>query len=103
MVRVTENDIAMAVLKIARSRPNGICTLDDARNEVPNHVTLGAADLAESTTRPGEQMWHQLIRNIQSHHEAEGNFINDGLLTHVPGRGYKITKAGEYFLEKQGL
>ena len=48
-------------------------------------------------------MWHQLIRNIRSHHGVDGNFINGGLLAHVPKRGYEATKAGRAYLKKLGL
>lgn len=100
MPRTTENEVALAVLKIAASNPAHICTFDEARDEVPNHVHLSAADLQESTTRAGEPLWHQLIRNIQSHHGAEGNFINENLLEHVPNIGYRATKAGLAYLTK---
>lgn len=100
MARTTENDVALAVLQIAGSRNNGLCTYNRARSEVPNHIALAAADLAMSTTRPNEPMWHQLIRNIQSHHDAVGNYINDGLLQHVPRQGFRITDAGRKWLEK---
>ena len=99
MSRVTENDVALAVLKIAATKPNDICTLNDARAEVPNYVSLSADDLEQSETRPGEPMWHQQIRNIQSHHDAEDNFIYDGLLEHVPSVGYRATKAGKDYLK----
>lgn len=103
MPRATENDVALAILQIAAGQPNGICTLNRARNEVPKYVNLSAGDLAQSITRPHEPMWHQLIRNIQSHHAAEGNFISDGLLAHVPRRGYQVTQAGRAYLKQHGL
>ncbi len=43
-------------------------------------------------------MWHQIVRNIRSHHEAEGNAIAEGWLTHVPRGGYKITDAGRRYI-----
>ena len=103
MPRVTENEVAQAVLQIAAKQPNGICTFNRARKEVPNYLKLGAGDLATSVTRPREAMWHQLIRNIRSHHGVDGNFINGGLLTHVSGRGYAATGAGKAYLKKLGL
>lgn len=103
MSRVTENEVALAVLQIAASKANLICTFDDARADVPKYVNLSADDLEESVTRPGEPMWHQQIRNIQSHHADEGNFINDGLLEHVPNTGYKATTAGLDHLKHSGL
>ena len=100
MTRVTENEVALAVLKIAAANPTGICTFDDARDQVPSYINLSVDDLQGSATRGGEPMWHQLIRNIQSHHSADGKFINDGLLDHVPGGGYRATQAGIALLKK---
>jgi hypothetical protein len=99
MSRVTENDVALAVLKIAVTKPNGVCTLDDARAEVPNYLSLSDDDLRQSDTREGEPMWHQQIRNIQSHHGADDNFIYLGLLEHVPRVGYRATQAGKNYLK----
>lgn len=99
MPRVTENDVALAIVRIAASRSNDLCTFHRARVEVPNYVTLSSADLAQSETRPSEPMWHQLIRNIKSHYEAEGNYINDGNLVHVPRKGYMVTAAGKSLLK----
>ena len=103
MPRVTENDVALAVLAIASKQKNLLCTLNRARNEVPSYVNLSKDDLEMSQTRPNEPMWHQLIRNIQSHHETDGNFINDGLLIHIPRKGYQATPAGLTHLKKLGF
>lgn len=103
MPRVTENEVALIVLQIAAGQPNGICTFSRARREVPNHLKLSIGDLATSVTRPNEAMWHQLIRNIRSHHKVDGNFIHDGLLTHVSKRGYAATNVGRAYLKKLGL
>lgn len=103
MPRATENEVAIAVMQIAASQRNQICTFNRARNEVPNYVKFSPGDLAQSTTRTNEPMWHQLIRNIKSHHNVDGNFINDVLLAHVPRRGYQVTKAGLADLKKRGL
>jgi hypothetical protein len=83
-----ESDIARGVVTIARAN-GGICTFKRAYREIPLHVTLDAANLAPSVTRPGEPMWHQLVRNIKSHDQSPGNFIFDGHLTHVPRVGYR--------------
>ena len=99
MARVSENDVALAILRIAAARPDNLCTFHRARNEVPNHLTLSADDLAVSVTRPNEPLWHQLIRNVRSHHDTEGNFIYEGFLEHVPRRGYLATEAGEKHLK----
>lgn len=103
MSRATENDVALAVLQIAAAQANGICTFNRARSGVSSYVNFTAADLVGSVTRPGEPMWHQLIRNIKSHYTAEGNFIAEGYLQHVPKRGYQATPAGRAYLKKLGL
>lgn len=94
MSTTSENDIAEAVLIIAAIQPNRIASYHRLRKEVPQTINLTADDLAPSATRNGEPMWHQIMRNIQSHHEAEGNYIALGYLKHVPRVGYEITKSG---------
>lgn len=94
MVGVAEDKIAVGVLKIAAAQANGIATFRRLRKEIPSVVKLNDADLAPSATRPGEPMWHQIVRNIKSHHTDEGNAIAEGWLTHVPRVGYAITPAG---------
>ena len=89
-----ENKIALGVLKIAAGQPNGLASFRRCRSDIPKHVNLDAADTAPSQTRKGEQMWHQIVRNIKSHAKDEGNYINEGLLEHVPRVGYRITAAG---------
>ena len=94
-----ENDIAVAVMQIALNQPNGVDTFIRAKREVPNLVNLTKQNLAQSTTRNGEPMWHQLLRNIKSHYKADTNFIYLGYLQHVPGKGYAITKKGIAYLK----
>jgi len=84
-----ENDIARGVVQIA-SANRGLCTFKRAYKEIPNYVRLSASNTGPSVTRPGEPMWHQLVRNIKSHDKVPGNFIHDGHLVHVRGVGYRI-------------
>lgn len=84
-----ETDIAKGVMAIAAAN-NGLCTFKRAYKEIPLHVKLSAANLAPSVTRPGEPMWHQLVRNIRSHHASPGNYIHDGHLRHVSRVGYRL-------------
>lgn len=81
-------------MKIAATQANGVCSFKRAYAEIPNYVNLSANNLAPSQTRPGEPMWHQIVRNIKSHDANSGNFIADGYLVHVPRVGYQITQAG---------
>jgi hypothetical protein len=92
-----ERDIAIGVMQIAAAH-GGLCTFRRAYQDIPSHGHLSPDNLAASATRPGEPMWHQLVRNIKSHDQAFGNFIADGYLEHVPGVGYRVTNAGKQFL-----
>ena len=94
MARVTENEVAYAIVQIAKGMHDGVATFNRCRREVPDHLRLSAADRATSKTRPNEEMWEQQIRNIKSHSEAPGNYICEGYLEHVPKRGYRVTEAG---------
>ena len=90
----TEADIARAVLLIAFQEPTGIATFNKMRANLPSVIDLSDEDLAPSLTRNGEKLWEQQIRNIKSHYEADGNFIFEGYLEHVPYKGYRITEKG---------
>jgi hypothetical protein len=95
-----ERDIALGVMRIAATQPQGLCTFKRAYREIPTHVHLDHANLAASVTRPGEPMWHQIVRNIKSHDNTSGNFIADGYLVHAPRTGYRITTAGIAYLNR---
>ena len=92
--RVTENQVAFAIVQIAKTTPNNVVSFARCRKEVPDHLTLSTGDLTQSTKRPNEAMWEQLIRNIKSHHDVPGNYIHAGYLQHVPKVGYQATKTG---------
>ncbi len=100
--RVTEAEVAFATLQIAASRPDGIATFHRLRKELPNYLKLSAADQAQSETRPNEELWEQLIRNIKSHFEVLGNIICEGYAIHVPRVGYRITDSGKRYLKRKG-
>lgn len=96
--RTTEYDLSVAVLRILLTRPDGAATLPELREELPRHIVFTDGDLEFSPTRPGERLWEQLLRNIQSHHASPGNFIYEGFLRHIEGGGYAITEAGREFI-----
>ena len=78
--RATEFDMSVAVLRHLNALPHGIASLDELRAAVPSHIMLTAGDMEYSTTRPGERLWEQLLRNIQSHKNTATNFIHLGYL-----------------------
>ena len=90
----TENDVARGVMIIAAAQPNGVATFARCKKEIPNIVNLSAANKAQSKTRPNEPMWHQLLRNIKSHHISDENYIARGWLVHIPRVGFRITPTG---------
>lgn len=98
----SENDIAFGVLQIANAHPKGIATFKRLYQEIPRVVTLNNVDWRPSQTRKGESMWHQIVRNIKSHYNITGNYINIGYLIHVPRVGYKITDDGRRYLKSKG-
>jgi hypothetical protein len=87
MPNTSETGIATAILRIALTRENGLVTLKRAYKEIPDYINLTAYDQSQSVTRPNEPMWHQIVRNIQSHWNMPGNFIDEGYLEHVPRVG----------------
>lgn len=93
MSRITEAEISRAVLVILAAEPGGEASMSRLKEMIPRHVRLSDSDLVQSTTRPNEQLWEQQVRNITSHHNVEGNIINDGYAERIDG-GLRITAAG---------
>ena len=100
--RVTEADISLATLRIAASRPNGTATFHRLKKEIPNYVALSADDRQLSMTRPNEELWEQLFRNIKSHSDTPGNILCEGYAQHIPRVGYQITDSGRGYLKSKG-
>lgn len=98
--RTTEFEMSIAVSRILRDTPGGWMNLEELRHQVPGYIELTEGDRTLSDTRPGESLWEQLLRNIQSHNANPNNFIHLGYLEHVEGGGYAITDAGREFLER---
>lgn len=69
--RITEAEMASVVRGILRRRPNETATFAELRVMIPKRVKLSAADREPSPSRPGEELWEQIIRNLVSHkHEG---------------------------------
>lgn len=96
--RTSEQDMSIAVMRYLAHQPYGEATLPEIRAAIPHYVELTEGDLAYSGTRSGEQLWEQILRNINSHKASNTNFIKRGLLDAVPGGGLRITQAGYKFL-----
>lgn len=69
--RITEAEMATVVRAILKHRPNKTATFAELRDIVPQHVHLSRADRTNSPSRPGEELWEQIVRNLVSHkHEG---------------------------------
>ena len=83
MPRTSEEEMAAAVRAILRSRPPACeATYAELRELVPQHVTLSPADRKKAPSRPGEQLWMQIVRNLRSHigaHTDEFEVVPGGL------------------------
>ena len=93
MVKISEQKIGEAALKVLAESEGGTATIAHLKERIPNHVNLSEEDLAPSQTRNGEALWEQQVRNLVSHRGAEGNIVAEGLATYDPGR-LTITDAG---------
>lgn len=70
-IRITEAAMAAAVRNILADCPSKTASFVELRELVPQHVSLSHADHAKSPTRPGEELWQQILRNLVSHkHEG---------------------------------
>lgn len=67
MTRINEAEMADVVKKILRRQPNKSATFAELRDIVPKHVKLSRADRTKSPSRPGEELWEQIIRNLIAH------------------------------------
>ena len=94
MAGTSEHDMTEAVMRIAAKRNDKTATFKRLYSDVPNEIVLTKDDTIPSTTRNGEPMWRQIVRNIKSHDKVPGNAIYEGLLEHVPRVGYRITPSG---------
>lgn len=92
--RAGEAEIAEAVLRILAEAHNGEATIAHLKKRVPEFVKLTDGDQVQSDTRPNEELWEQLVRNIVSHHKVEGNIVAEGYASR-PSRGkLRITASG---------
>lgn len=94
MARITEDEIAIAVLHILAAQPNGRATVRKLKMEVPNHVRLSSADQVGSLTRVHEEIWEQQVRNLKSHSDTPGNIFHEGYVVHAARGVWEITHAG---------
>ena len=83
MARITEAEIAEIVVAILEEG-SGEATIAELIKEIRAELCY-PRNLAPSTTRRGEAVWEQQVRNITSHKGSPGNAIHDGKLVAISG------------------
>jgi len=88
--RTSESEMRIGALLVARSKPNGIATTTQLKEEIGKYVDLTPQDLIRSKTRPNEEMYHQIVGNIISHLNSRTNIFARGFAIYT-GDGIEIT------------
>ena len=91
--RVTERQVAEAVLRILAANEQGYFTIARLKGLLPEFLPLSVSDRAPSPTRETEEVWEQQLRNIVSHRHLSGNIVFEGFATYKP-RSLEITPSG---------
>jgi IS5 family transposase len=101
--RTSEPEISVAVLRICADSLDGTASIRQLKKLIPDYINLTPEDHAPSTTRKGEELWEQIVRNIVSHgnKKAAGNILTEGYAEHSPGK-ITITKSGRTHLKNMG-
>lgn len=80
--RIDEAEMAKVVKTILTRRKGYRATFAELREIVPLRVRLSEGDTAKSPSRPGEELWMQIIRNLSSHE-------HDGFVS-IKGGGLRL-------------
>lgn len=83
--RISEEEIAAATERYLHDA-GGTATISQIRRALPHYIGLGSNDRQQSTTRPGEELWEQQVRNIVCHRDVDGNPVKAGRLRYTPRR-----------------
>jgi hypothetical protein len=88
--RATENEVALAIVALLRTRAYGEADMKTIMFHLPSFIRLSTADRELSRSRPNEQRWHAVLRNIAAHEGQPNNAIHDGVLVRRRGGGYQL-------------
>lgn len=100
--RLREQEARLLALKIASESKDFTANMQDIREGVQKLYPLSPADRRPSPTRPAEQLWQQILRNVVSHRGSAKSIFAMGF-AHKVGTGIQITKAGLDHLKKSGF
>lgn len=77
--RIDEAEMAKVVKAILARKPGYRATFAELREAVSERVHLSKADRTKSPSRPGEELWMQIIRNIAVHNREGFQHVKGGL------------------------
>ncbi len=101
--RLREPEARLLVLKIAAEQDDLTASVELLRGEVPKHYQLSLEDRVRSKSRPSEQLWQQIIRNVTSSHQKGSRGLFGLGFAEKTGGGIKITKEGMVYLNSIGF
>lgn len=100
--RLREAEARILALKIASLRPDRTASTEEIKKEVPSYTELSPRDLVQSTTRPREKMWQQIVGNVISHKGSSSGLFLNGYARRTPN-GLSVTDKGMDYLKGMGF
>jgi len=100
--RISEADLLIPTLRILAAQPNGSMQTSRLIVELEQALNPQGED-AEILDGRQDTRFSQIVRNMVSHKETEGNIIAEGFAVHTGRReGLQITDAGRAYLASKG-
>ena len=97
--RISEADLLIPTLRILAKQPNGRMTTSRLIVQL-EAVLKPTGEDAEILEGRHDTHFSQIVRNMVSHKEVEGNIIAEGFAIHTGARrGLEITEAGRLHLQ----
>jgi hypothetical protein len=100
--RLREAEARVLALKIAARAPRRRASTEYIKERVPELYPLSPQDRVQSTTRPREQRWQQIVGNVVSHRETPAGPFKMGYAERTVD-GLSVTKAGLTYLNNMGF
>lgn len=96
--RISEADLLLPTLRILAAQPDGSMATSDLIAQLTEIMNPQGED-AEILEGRQDTKFSQIVRNMVSHKEMQGNIIADGFAVHLGRReGLQITEAGRLHL-----
>lgn len=99
--RLREPQARILCLRIASQQPNHEASTAFIKDNIEKHIELTEIDLQQSSTRPNERLWQQIVGNVVSHKSASTSIFNRGYAVRTKD-GIRVTQAGLKYLAKLG-